>query len=99
MVDIKIRKIRRQNVDDTCPIIIGECVEYQDDDTEVRKDITYYRFRKKPRWGTEVYTGKNYIVGSSASSYSKNYVYWKGMPKKYLPIAKILQKKWKEVYG
>ena len=65
----------------------------------IKKLITFYQHpTKKSEWGTEVYSGKNYIVGSHARSYSRNYYKWKDLPKKYLDIAKKLRKIHKKTY-
>jgi len=70
-------------------------------DDGIKKNITFYKQKdsKKYPWGTEVYSGKNYIVGSTASSYSRNYPKWKGMPKKYIDVAKKLRTIHKITYG
>ena len=61
-------------------------------DDGVAKLITYFEMAgNRDKWGTEVYTGRNYVVGSSAPSYSRMYPKWKGLPVKYLPVVKKLR--------
>lgn len=56
------------------------------------KLITYFEMAgKRSKWGTEVYVGSNYVVGSNARSYSRMYPKWKGLPEKYLSIVKKLK--------
>jgi len=53
---------------------------------------TYYELRGEPSgWGTEIYTGSNYIVGSTKKSYSRNYKSWRGLPDKWKLVAKRLK--------
>lgn len=62
-------------------------------DNGVKKHITFYRHPKnKLDWGTELYSGKNYIVGSKRTSHSRNYRRWIKLPKRYLPVAETLEK-------
>lgn len=70
-------------------------------DDGVKKNLTFYKQKdsKKYPWGTEVYVGKNYIVGSRLNSYSRNYGEWKGLPKKYMDVAKKLRTIHKITYG
>ncbi len=62
------------------------------------KEITFYRLTNKEGWGTEVYAGPNYIVGSTGRSYSRNYKKWKNLPDKYKNIAQQLKKLHKKTY-
>ena len=76
-------------------ILVAECM-----DDGIRKDITFYvNPKKKTEWGTEVYSGSNYIVGSNSPSYSRNYKHWNDIPDKYLDVALMLSKKYKKIYG
>jgi hypothetical protein len=59
-----------------------------DEDTE----FIYYRNKSNPDdWGSELYVGENYVLGSTKKSYSKVYPKWKGLPKKYKKYAKPLK--------
>lgn len=66
-------------------------------DPELGKFILTF-WREGGRWGSEFYVGKNYIVGSSRRSYSRNYTSWRGIPSKYRALAGRLRrlhvKKW-----
>jgi hypothetical protein len=57
------------------------------------KEIIYYTLVNKGKRtkGVEIYSGKNYIVGSNAKSYSRNYTLT-NYPKKYKEIVKFLIK-------
>ncbi len=61
-------------------------------DDGVAKLITYFEMAgNRDKWGTEIYAGRNYVVGSNAPSYSRMYPKWKGLPAKYLSVAKKLR--------
>ncbi len=63
----------------------------RDDDGQI-KTLTYYEVAgDRSRWGSEYYSGRNYVVGSTSPSYSRNYTGWKGLPARYLPIVKRLK--------
>jgi hypothetical protein len=75
-------------------------IEYRADDeyfiTSILYDndtmITFWRKVDLPEfWGTGVYIGSNYVVGSTKSSRSYNYHRWVGMPNKYLKTAERLR--------
>lgn len=54
--------------------------------------ITYYVMNKPySGWGTELYTGSNYVVGSTKRSWSRNYKSWKGLPDKWKLVAQRLK--------
>lgn len=42
-------------------------------------------------WGTELYTGSNYIVGSTKRSWSRNFRSWRGLPDKWKLVAQRLK--------
>ena len=57
------------------------------------KDVVYGKSKDKIgkiSTGIEIYSGSNYIVGSSSPSYSRKYS-MKNVPEKYLPIVKKAQ--------
>ncbi len=67
-------------------------IEAKISDAGQTKLITYFEMLgNRDKWGTEVYVGKNYVVGSTASSYSRMYPKWKGLPAKYLPVVRRLR--------
>jgi len=77
-----------------------DAVEYRADDkyyiTSMLYDndtmVTFWRKINFPEfWGTEVYIGSNYVVGSTKSSRSYNYHKWFEMPNKYQKIAELLR--------
>lgn len=41
--------------------------------------------------GTEIYTGSNYVVGSTKRSWSINYKSWRGLPDKWKLVAQRLK--------
>ncbi|MDP3013232.1 MAG: hypothetical protein Q8M92_03255, partial [Candidatus Subteraquimicrobiales bacterium] len=51
--------------------------------------VTYHTIDKT--WGTEIYTGSNYVVGSTKRSWSRNYKQWKGLPDKWKLVAQRLK--------
>jgi hypothetical protein len=62
--------------------------------------VTYYVHPlKSDDWGTEIYSGENYVVGSKQRSHSRNYKHWNGLPRKWLQIAMQLQLKHQEIFG
>jgi len=62
--------------------------------------VTFYRHPTgRGDWGTEVYTGENYIVGSKKKSWSRNFHHWASLPDKWVAIAMALERKHKEVFG
>lgn len=68
-------------------------------DTEGEFDLTFYRNPKNSKlWGTEYYSGKNYIVGSNDRSFSRNWARWKDLPKLFTPLAKRLKDIHEEVF-
>jgi len=75
-------------------------IEFRDDgeylitSTLYDKDtmVTFWRKKDLPQfWGTEVYIGSNYVVGSDKSSRSYNYNAWIELPNKYKKIAERLR--------
>jgi len=70
-------------------------VRYRDDDRTI-KDIIYGKTndRGKQSVGVEVYSGKNYIVGSKDKSYSRKYDL-NEIPKKYIAVVNFA----KEIYN
>tara|TARA_Y100000310_G_scaffold12718_1_gene13101 strand:+ start:992 stop:1297 length:306 start_codon:yes stop_codon:yes gene_type:complete len=67
-------------------------IEAKISDDHQTKLITYFEMaRDRGKWGTELYSGRNYVVGSTSPSYSRMYPKWKGLPAKYLPIVKGLR--------
>ena len=62
------------------------------------KEVIYYTLRDndKKSEGVEIYSGSNYIVGSSDRSYSRKYSLSK-VPKKYKDIVELLKKKHKTI--
>jgi len=62
--------------------------------------FTYY---KNPQnlyeWGSELYIGKNYNVGSDKPSYSRVYKRWVGLPEKYKKTALDLREIHREHYN
>jgi len=62
------------------------------DDDGKMKDIVYGKSMDKGKKskGVEIYSGSNYIAGSSSPSYSKRYS-MKNVPEKYLSIVKKAQ--------
>lgn len=55
--------------------------------------VTFYRHPNNyDDWGSEIYSGKNYIVGSTDNSYSRIYQQWKGLPEKWRWITSQLNK-------
>ena len=57
--------------------------------------VTYHRTHKTGAWGTELYTGSNYIVGSTKRSWTRQYKMWRGLPDKW----KLVAQKLKEIHG
>ncbi len=51
--------------------------------------VTFYTDNQS--WGTELYTGANYIVGSTKRSWSRNYRSWRGLPDKWKLVAQRLK--------
>jgi len=54
-------------------------------------DVTFYTDDKDKSWGTELYTGSNYVVGSTKRSWSRNYKSWRGLPDKWKLVAQRLK--------
>lgn len=48
--------------------------------------VTYYAYDDGSHFGSEVYSGKNYVLGSTKPSYSRNYKSFKHLPKEWKPI-------------
>jgi hypothetical protein len=65
------------------------------DDRGKRRDVTYYTGTSEFGWGTEVYSGPNYVrpFDAKGKSYSRSYKAWKNLPKKYLDVAMFLRRK------
>ena len=63
-----------------------------------KKEIIFYTLINKGKRtnGVEIYSGKNYIVGSNAKSYSRKYTL-NNYPRKYDEIVKFLMKAHKTV--
>lgn len=68
------------------------------DDNGVRKMVTYWEDNGK--YGTEIYSGSNYVSPFSrkGKSYSRNFVYWKGMPMKWVNTAHNLRHRFQQVF-
>ncbi len=65
-----------------------KAVSLRVDDGKI-KDVVYDKCIDKGKKSTnvEIYSGRNYIAGSSSPSYSRQYS-MKNIPEKYLPIVK-----------
>lgn len=54
--------------------------------------LTFYVNPQNPdEWGTEIYAGENYVVGSKDRSWSRNYKRWRKLPEKWMPVAMALK--------
>lgn len=57
-------------------------------------NLTYYQSKTDPdEWGTEYYTGPNYVepYDSKAKSFSRNWKQWQKLPAKYALMAEYLK--------
>lgn len=52
--------------------------------------ISYYEDNNHGTFGAEVYTGRNYVVGSRERSYSRNYKSFDKLPKKFVNAVETL---------
>jgi len=78
--------------------VIASC-HVRDLETGIEKLVTFYKGKENPEyWGTEIYSGPNYIFGTVGRSWSKNYKKNKGLPKKYHHIHKELERTTRRYY-
>jgi hypothetical protein len=59
--------------------------------------VTYYT--DNVSWGTEIYKGKNYVVGSTDKSWSRNYRRWVHLPDKWVSVASRLRSIHRKRFG
>ena len=59
----------------------------------IKKSLHVFYNPHDGAYGLEIYQGSNYVVGSTARSYSRQYPKFKGLPEKYYKIAHFLYDK------